>query len=77
MTTTILPATNTERGFRGAIARIENNPAADAAKAWEFASRQIAEMTTASSEGVRNFLDSRHGATSPTMSRASSARARR
>ncbi len=27
MTTTILPATNTEWGFWGAIARIENNPA--------------------------------------------------
>ncbi len=61
MTTTILPATNTEWGFWGAIARIENNPAADAAKAWEFASRQIAEATTASPEGVRDFLDSRHG----------------
>ena len=61
MTSTILPATNTEWGFRGAIARIENNPAADAAKAWEFASRQIAEMTTTSPEGVRDLLDSRHG----------------
>ncbi len=61
MTITILPATNTEWGFRGAIARLENNPAADAAKAWEFASRQIAEATTASPEGVRDFLDSSHG----------------
>ncbi len=59
MTSTILPATNTEWGFRGAIARIENDP--DAAAAWEIASREIAETTGAAPEGVRDFLDSRHG----------------
>jgi hypothetical protein len=35
--------------------------AADAAKAWEIASRRIAEVTTASAEGVRDIPDSRHG----------------
>ena len=61
MTTTILPTQNTEWGFWGTISRIENDPAADPAKAWEIASRRIAEVTTASPEGVRDFLDSRHG----------------
>jgi hypothetical protein len=61
MTTTTLPIQNTEWGFWGTVAKIENDPAADAAKAWEIASRRIAEVTTASSEGVRDFLDSRHG----------------
>ncbi len=61
MTTTSLPTQNTEWGFWGAIGRIENDPAADAARAWEIASRRIAEVTTASPEGVRDFLDSRHG----------------
>ena len=57
MTTTILPTRNTDWGFWGTIARIENDPAADPAKAWEIASRRIAEVTTASPEGVRDFLD--------------------
>jgi hypothetical protein len=61
MTTTILPSQNTEWGFHGTINRIENDPAADAAKAWEIASRRIAEATSASPEGVRDFLDSSHG----------------
>ena len=61
MTTTILPTQNTEWGFWGTIGRIENDPAADPAKAWDIASRRIAEATTASPEGVRDFLDSRHG----------------
>ncbi len=61
MTTTILPTQNTEWGFFGTIGRIENDPAADAGKAWEIASRRIAEATIASPEGVRDFLDSRHG----------------
>ena len=61
MTTTILPTQNTEWGFWGTISRIENDPAADSAKAWEIASRRIAEVTTASPKGVRDFLDSRHG----------------
>ena len=61
MTTTILPTRNEPWGFRGTIDRIENDRAADAAKAWEIASRRIAETTEASPEGVRDFLDSRHG----------------
>ena len=61
MTTTILPTRNTEWGFWGTISRIENDLAADPAKAWAIASRRIAEVTTASPEGVRDFLDSRHG----------------
>jgi len=54
MTTTILPTQNTEWGFWGTISRIENDPTADPAKAWEIASRRIAEATTASPQGVRD-----------------------
>ena len=61
MTTTILPTRNEPHGFWGTIGRIENDPAANPAKAWAVASRRIAEETTASPEGVRDFLDSRHG----------------
>ena len=61
MTTTILPSANLEWGFWGTLSSIENDPAADPAKAWEIASCRIAEETTASPEGVRDFLDSRHG----------------
>jgi hypothetical protein len=61
MTTTILPTRNTEWGYWGTIASIENDPAADPARAWEIVSRRIAETTEASPEGVRDFLDSRHG----------------
>lgn len=61
MTTTTLPTQNTEWGLFGTIGRIETDPAADAAKAWEIASRRIAAATGAAPEGVRDFLDSRHG----------------
>jgi hypothetical protein len=61
MTTTTLPTRNTDWGYWGTISRIENDPAADPAKAWEIASRRIAEATEASPEGVRDFLDSRYG----------------
>lgn len=61
MTTTILPTRNEAWGFFGTIDRIENDPAANAAKAWEIASRTIAEATEASAKGVRDFLDSRSG----------------
>ena len=61
MTTTILPTRNTDWGFFGTIARIETSPAADPTEAWEIAARRIAEATEASPEGVRDFLDSRHG----------------
>ena len=50
-----------EWGYWGTIGRIENDPAADPAKAWDIASCRIAEATTASPEGVRDFLNSRHG----------------
>ena len=61
MTTTILPSANLDWGYWGTISRIDHDLAADPAKAWEIASRRIAEETTASPEGVRDFLDSRHG----------------
>jgi hypothetical protein len=48
-------------GFFGTIGRIENDPAADADKAWDIASRRIGEATEGSPEGVRDFLDSRYG----------------
>ena len=60
MTTTILPTRNTDWGFFGTMGRSEN-AAVDAAAAWEIASREIAETTGAAPEGVRDFLDSRHG----------------
>ena len=61
MTTTILPTRNTDWGFFGTIARIETSPAAEPTEAWAIAARRIAEATEASPEGVRDFLDSRHG----------------
>lgn len=56
----ILPTQNTEWGFWGSIERLEH-AAADIAEAWALASAAIAAKTGASPEGVRNFLDSRHG----------------
>ena len=61
MTTTILPTRNTEWGFFGTIARIETGPATEPTEAWAIAARRIAEATEASPEGVRDFLDIRHG----------------
>ena len=61
MTTTILPTPNTEWGFFGTIARIEASPAVEPTEVWEIAAHRIAETTEASPEGVRDFLDSRHG----------------
>ena len=61
MTTTILPTRNTEWGFYGTIDRINDDLAADAPKAWTLASKRIAAATGVSPEGVRDFLDSRHG----------------
>jgi hypothetical protein len=60
MSITILPTRNTEWGFFGTIGRSEN-AAADPAPAWDIASARIAETTGATPEGVRDFLDSRHG----------------
>ena len=61
MTATILPTRNTEWGFWGSIDRIDDDLAADAPKAWTQASQAIAAATGVSPEGVRDFLDSRHG----------------
>ena len=61
MTATILPTRNTEWGLWGTIDMIENDLAADAPKAWTLASEAVAAATGASPEGVRDFLDSRHG----------------
>lgn len=61
MTTTILPTRNTEWGFYGTIGRIDDDLAADAPTAWTLASKSIAAATGVSPEGVRDFLDSRHG----------------
>jgi hypothetical protein len=61
MTATILPTRNEAWGFWGTIDHLENDLAADAAKAWRLASIAIAAATGASPEGVRDFLDSRHG----------------
>jgi hypothetical protein len=60
MTSTILPTRNEEWGFFGTIGRSEN-AAADPTAAWEIVFRKIAETTGAAPEGVRDFLDSRHG----------------
>ena len=60
MTTTILPTRNTDWGFFGTIARIETSPATDPTKAWEMLPPHR-RSDRASPEGVRDFLDSRHG----------------
>jgi hypothetical protein len=61
LTDTILPTRNTDWGYWGTLSRSEAAPGIDAARAWEIASRRIAEATGAAPEGVRDFLDSRHG----------------
>ena len=61
MTSTILPTRNEAWGFFGTIDQIRNDLAADPAKAWPIAFEVIAQATKASPEGVRDFLDSRHG----------------
>ena len=71
MTTTILPSANLDWGYWGTISRIENDPAADPTRAWEIASRRIAEATTASPEGGATSSTAATAATSPTTSRAS------
>jgi hypothetical protein len=60
MTAMILPTRNEAWGFWGTVSRASARPV-DAAAAWEIASRRIAEVAGASPEGVRDFLDSRHG----------------
>jgi hypothetical protein len=57
MTTTILPTRNEAHGFFGTM----QTAGADPMQAWNAASAMIAAATDASPEGVRDFLDSRHG----------------
>ena len=56
MTNSTLPTANEDWGFFRTAAGFT-----DAAKAWEIASPAIAKVTMGSAEGVRDFLDSRHG----------------
>ena len=57
MTTTILPTRNEAYGFFGTM----QLGGADPMHGWNAASAMIAAETEASAEGVRDFLDSRHG----------------
>jgi hypothetical protein len=57
MTTTTLPSTNENWGFFGTM----QTAGADPMQAWTAANAMIAAATGASAEGVRDFLDSRHG----------------
>ena len=57
MTTTILPTRNEPHGFYGTM----QLGGADPMQSWNAASAMIAAETEASAEGVRDFLDSRHG----------------
>ena len=57
MTTTTLPSANEDRGFFGTM----QHGGADPMQSWNAASAIIVAATGASSEGVRDFLDSRHG----------------
>ena len=56
MTTTILPTRNEAWGFFGT-----SHNHADADQAWHLAFTAIAEVSGASPEGIRDFLDSRIG----------------
>ena len=57
MTTATLATRNEAWGFFGTMTQMD----VDAQRAWEIASTLIAAATDASPEGVRDFLDSRHG----------------
>jgi hypothetical protein len=57
MATTILPTRNEAWGFFGTM----QLAGADPMQSWNAASAMIAAETDASAEGVRDFLDSRHG----------------
>jgi hypothetical protein len=67
LTDTILPTRNPDWGYWGTmacsgVATPGSGPGqAGAAEAWAIAFRRIAEATGAAPEGVRDFLDSRHG----------------
>jgi hypothetical protein len=54
---TILPTRNQAWGLFGTV----QSAGADPMQAWNAASAMIAAATDASPEGVRDFLDSRHG----------------
>ena len=56
MTTTILPTRNEAWGFHGTIRHH-----AEPGQAWHLAFTAIAAASGASPEGIRDFLDSRHG----------------
>ena len=56
MTNSTLPTANEAWGFYGTISAF-----ADADNAWGIAFPAIAKVTMGSAEGVRDFLDSRHG----------------
>jgi len=58
-TTTTLPTNNEAWGFWGTMHM--SGHAAETAAAWTTASEAIARATSCSPEGVRDFLDSRHG----------------
>ncbi len=57
MTTITLPSANKDWGFFGTM----QHGGADPMQSWNVASAMIAVETDASAEGVRDFLDSRHG----------------
>jgi hypothetical protein len=57
MTTTTLPSANQDWGFFGTM----QHGGADPMQSWNAASAMIVAATGASAEGVRDFLDSRHG----------------
>jgi hypothetical protein len=57
MTTNTLPSKNEDWGFFGTM----QHGGADPVQSWNAASAMIAAETDASAEGVRDFLDSRHG----------------
>lgn len=57
MTPPILPTRNEAWGFFGTLSQAD----IDAHEGWTAASAMIACATHASPEGVRDFLDSRHG----------------
>jgi hypothetical protein len=57
MTTTTLPSANQDWGFFGTM----QHGGADPMQSWNAASAMIAAATEATPEGVRDFLDSRHG----------------
>jgi hypothetical protein len=57
MTTATLPSKNQGWGFFGTM----QHGGADPMQSWNAASEMIAAATEASTQGVRDFLDSRHG----------------